>query len=273
MRSARAQDTRGILNPDGARFRLARRPPAADLAGFVEHHWLVSWDLRGAAPQRQEVLPHPSVHLVFERPGAAAVHGVWTRRWGRMLEGSGWGLGTKFRPGAFEPFSAVGMCELTDSARPLVEVLGSEARALERDVLELGSGEERVRRVEAFLRRRLPEPDPARDEAIRIAGSMLDLPAATRVEDVAAAHGVSARTVQRLFRRYLGVTPKWVLQRYRLHAAAERIAAGADDPARLAQELGYFDQAHFTKHFKALVGRTPAEYAEECARAAAALAA
>ena len=86
-------------------------------------------------------------------------------------------------------------------------------------------------------------------------------------------HGLSARSMQRLFRRYLGVTPKWVLQRYRLHAAAERIAGGEGDLARLALDLGYFDQAHFIKDFKALVGRTPAGYAEECARAAAALAA
>ena len=31
----------------------------------------------------------------------------------------------------------------------------------------------------------------------------------------------------------------------------------------MAQELGYFDRAHFSKDFKALVGRTPADYAAE----------
>jgi AraC-like DNA-binding protein len=30
--------------------------------------------------------------------------------------------------------------------------------------------------------------------------------------------------------------------------------------AVLAQELGYFDQAHFISDFKKLVGRTPADY-------------
>ena len=211
---------------------------------------------------------------MIEQPGGSAVHGVWTERWSRLLEGEGWAVGTKFRPGAFEPFTQIAMADLTDTARDLTR--GARPRGRRRSSTKSSPRArmtQRVRAVEEFLRARLPGPDPTRDTAMRIAGSMLDAPADTRVEDVAAEHGLSARSMQRLFRRYLGVTPKWVLQRYRLHAAAERIAGGEGDLARLALDLGYFDQAHFIKDFKALVGRTPAGYAEECARAAAALAA
>jgi AraC-like DNA-binding protein len=31
--------------------------------------------------------------------------------------------------------------------------------------------------------------------------------------------------------------------------------------AKMALDLGYFDQAHFIKDFKRLIGQTPAEYA------------
>jgi AraC-like DNA-binding protein len=78
-------------------------------------------------------------------------------------------------------------------------------------------------------------------------------------------HGISARTLQRLFRRYIGVSPKWVLKRYRVHEAAERIAAGeAPDAARLAAELGYFDQSHLIRDFTAQVGCSPGRYAALC---------
>jgi AraC-like DNA-binding protein len=54
-----------------------------------------------------------------------------------------------------------------------------------------------------------------------------------------------------------------VIKRYRLHEAAEQLAAGeVVDWPRLALDLGYFDQAHFIKDFKTIVGRTPAEYAK-----------
>jgi AraC-like DNA-binding protein len=52
-----------------------------------------------------------------------------------------------------------------------------------------------------------------------------------------------------------------VINRYRLHEALERLAQGGNvEWARLALDLGYFDQAHFIRDFKALVGRTPGEY-------------
>ncbi len=32
------------------KFTLARRAPSGELAFFVEHYWVVRWDLRGAEP-------------------------------------------------------------------------------------------------------------------------------------------------------------------------------------------------------------------------------
>jgi AraC-like DNA-binding protein len=56
--------------------------------------------------------------------------------------------------------------------------------------------------------------------------------------------------------------PRCRAQRYRLHEAAERIAAGeATGLAALALELGYFDQAHFGNGFRRYVGVPPAVYA------------
>jgi AraC-like DNA-binding protein len=61
---------------------------------------------------------------------------------------------------------------------------------------------------------------------------------------------------------YVSVGPKWIINRYRMHEAVAR--AQASQPvawAALAQELGYFDQAHFIADFRRLIGRTPADYA------------
>jgi transcriptional regulator GlxA family with amidase domain len=86
----------------------------------------------------------------------------------------------------------------------------------------------------------------------------------TRVEAVAEAAGLGVRALQRLFKDYVGVSPKWVIQRYRLHEALARLESGAPlDLAALALELGYFDQAHFNRDFKSLLGRAPAAYARE----------
>ncbi|MGL5850453.1 MAG: helix-turn-helix domain-containing protein, partial [Phycicoccus sp.] len=78
---------------------------------------------------------------------------------------------------------------------------------------------------------------------------------------VARRAGTTQRTLQRLFTHYVGVGPKWVLARYRMHDAVADLDAGFDGSlADLAHRYGWYDQAHFTRDFTALVGVTPGEY-------------
>ncbi|HJV21565.1 MAG TPA: helix-turn-helix domain-containing protein, partial [Holophagaceae bacterium] len=121
-----------------------------------------------------------------------------------------------------------------------------------------------VARVEAFLLERLPRPDPQVALARDLVQRILDAPDLQRVEALAVTAGLGLRSLQRLFSEYVGVSPKWVIRRYRLHEALDRLEAREPpDLAALAQDLGYFDQAHFIHDFKALLGRTPAAYARE----------
>ena len=76
--------------------------------------------------------------------------------------------------------------------------------------------------------------------------------------------GMSLRSLQRLFTEYVGVGPKWVIQRFRILDAVAAAHAGAvTDWAALARELGFSDQAHLTRVFTQVVGTPPASYQRE----------
>ncbi len=234
--------------------------PAEDLAPFVEHFWTVAWDVR--EPEVREVLPHPSVHLVLEA-GNSRVAGVPTGRFTRRLEGKGRVLGTKFRPGGFHPFFGRAVSGLTNRVMPLADVFGPGAETLEARALACADPLAAFEIVQDFLRGRGPVSDATVDLVSRIAERAATDRDITRVDHLLRAFDLGARKLQRLFDEYVGVTPKWIIQRYRLHEAAERIAAGlATDGATLALDLGYADQAHFIRDFKRLVGSSPAEYAK-----------
>ena len=261
-------EARGILRPEavGRQFALQLLQPPADLESVIEHHWLVSWDLPDGQTYNSEVLPHPSVHLVFE-PAGAAVYGVSRSRYVRQLSGTGWALGTKFHPGGFRPFVTGPVSALTDRVLELGELFGADGTRLEQRCLALPRPADALIHVHAFLRPRLPAADSG-DPDLRLvrqlADSIVTAPPGTRVAEISGRHGVSVRTVQRLFSEYVGVGPKWVLQRYRLHEALAQLHAGAEtDWGRFALDLGYYDQAHFVRDFRALVGRTPVEYERE----------
>jgi AraC-like DNA-binding protein len=271
----------GLLRPEinDALVRRDRLDADPGLASWVEHYWTVAWELEGPGFVA-EVVSHPSVHVTVEsgsRPRfghampAGLVHGVITRRFSQEIAGSGRVFGVKFRPGGFGAFTGADVGAWTDRVLPLSVAFGDLADVLVRDVLRLETDLERAAMMDAFLLDRVPARDERYDEVLAIVRAIQDDPTLTTVERAAQRHSMSERTLQRLFRRYVGVGPKWVLQRYRLHEAAERIADGeGGDWAAFALELGYFDQAHFIKDFKALVGCSPAEYAAICASVAAA---
>ncbi len=237
----------------------ARFWPAAVLAPFIEHFWTVCWDL--AEPEVFEVLPHPSVHLVLEA-GRSRLVGVPRGRFTRRLEGRGRVLGTKFHPGGFRPFFGRSVATLHGRELPLVEVFGTAASELESAALGEEAVAEAFGRVQEFLCARLPPADPDAALARAITAHAAADREIRRVDELARAHGLAVRRLQRLFAEYVGVSPKWVIQRYRLHEAAERLARGeAVDGASLAHELGYADQAHLVRDFRRLVGKPPGAYA------------
>jgi AraC-like DNA-binding protein len=264
------EDTRGILNPyEGfQRFTLEREEPSAALRRWVDRYWVVCWNLPPGEQFEQEVLPHPAVQLAFEAHGAT-VHGIGTRRFIARLEGAGRVIGVKFLPGAFAAFSARPMGDLVDQVLPIAEVFGEQADALARHVVSERESARAIERIDRFLQGLTPADDAGIDQAAQLVARAQSDRTVTRSEALARQGGMSVRSLQRLFERYLGVGPKWVIRRARVQEAAERVATGgAVDWAALAVELGYHDQAHLIHDFKAQVGFTPAAYAERCAAAA-----
>ncbi len=240
-------------------FAHGRLAAPSDLTDWVAHFWSVRWNLEGLPPQLQETLPHPNVHIVIE-PGSAAAWGVHTGRWTRLLEGRSSAFGIKFRPGAFRPFLGRAVASLADASIDIASLFGEAARALD-DVLTRDDAAAAALAAQ-FLRARLPALDPQSLLAGRIVDSIADDLDLHSANELAGRFDMSLRALQRLFNDYVGVGPKWVINRYRMHEAVACVQAGRPVSwAALAQDLGYFDQAHFIADFRKLVGQTPGEYA------------
>ena len=254
---------RGVLHQDLAetRFRLSRHEPSAALRPFVDFHWIVRWDLDGQQPHEQKILPHPNVNLAFEESGSA-VFGVDRKLFVRRIGGRGKALGVRFRPGGFRPFWNAPVSRLTDRTVPAADVFGAEAVAAQEAIMRAPSDAAMVAGAEEFLTSVLPDRDPVAESVAGLVSLINGDPSLTRVDQLAEASGLSMRRLQRLFAEYVGVGPKWVMRRARLHEAAERADRGdVADWAAVAADLGYADQAHLTREFTALIGVPPSRYA------------
>ena len=266
----------GVLRPDqlAAHVRLDRAECAPEVAAWVENHWSLRWDLPEGVSHLSSTLPHPACNLSVERGAGRAevgddpvvVTGVPTRRFDVTIRGVGWVHGVKFRPGGLAALAGVHAGDLRDRTVPASDVLPEHTvarlRALTPDV-SLDDCRQVVDAALGDLESSAPgaASDPDYDTLLEVIGAMLADRSMVRVAQVEDASGLGTRSLQRLFARYVGVSPKWVLARYRMHDVVTALDEGYDGSlADLAARHGWFDQAHFTREFTTLVGTPPGEY-------------
>jgi AraC-like DNA-binding protein len=170
-------------------------------------------------------------------------------------------VAARFWPWGFHVWSKVPMRNVKNAVRSARAALGIAAGALERAMAaELEPAAKLARLEQAFLQllASMPKPKllsrPVAIEAIEAHG-------VTRVSELQQNHRIQARRLERIFLEEIGVTPKVFCRIVRFNHAKSMIERNADvDLRQLAYECGYADQSHFTRNFRELFGRTPADF-------------
>lgn len=268
------RDSRGIVSP--SRFAevagLHKFPAPEPLTGLVRQFWVLRWAMPSGAEHTQDVLSHPGTNLSIGSTEAdpdaveARLYGVTRDLFRRVLRRRGWTVAATTWPGgigAFLPFSAQ---ECTDRVLRPEDTLGLDEAALIEAVTVPAEDTGRVAALAAMLTTALDRAPAERVDAAHEVAAVARLAETDRglrrVEQLAAAACVGPRTLQRMFREYAGVSPTWMLRRYRLLDAAERVRGGEIvNWADVAGELGFSDQAHLVREFHAAIGETPEAYA------------
>jgi AraC-like DNA-binding protein len=240
--------------------------PEPDLERIVDAFWVHDAGL--AAPgSTVRVLPDGCADLVFRSrrrlsDGAPVeaelfVAGAAVRAQAVPVEPGVCFVGVRFRPGMSGLLVDADQRALAGRDTVAGEVSPALARLADRlgatggvPGTALSVLREEVRRAAAAGGRSRP---PRR---VREALALLGGPA--RVDAVARAVGVAPRTLHRDVVAWTGLAPKTLARVLRFRAALARL--GSTPPgslARVAQELGYADQAHMAREFREFAGMPP----------------
>jgi len=268
MTDPRGRGEAAVLRPTAAaqRIDVARVAPSPRWAPFVEYHWIVRWDC--PEPFEQQVIPQPCVTVSAEHDDDAPrllVNGVSREPFVRTLEGVGHVIGATFRPASFRGVLGADVGVVAGRVVPFGDVGGPDDSAVAAALLSrVATNEAMVAGLEGYLDLCGAEPDPLADQINALVRLAEIDRTVVRAEQLADRAGVSLRTLQRRFTAYLGIGPKWVVQRFRLLDAAAAAHDGTStDWTTLATDLGFNDQSHLIRAFTAVVGTPPATYARE----------
>lgn len=243
-----------------------RYPPQARHTDLVRHYWVPVWDLPDDTVITEQVLQYPSPLIVVAQD-YARFYGVVPGLSTRQLRGSGWAVGVMLRGGAAPTVLGRGdVSDLADSHLPLADLPGLSGRIepIRAAMAPAPSHPDRHQTAIALLEQALDELPPISPEGLEVTAIVQLVegdPQLLTVGELVARSGLSERTLQRLIHRHLGLSPKWLIQRRRLQEAAHQLKHGGRPLAQVAVDLGYSDQAHFTRDFHRVTGYRPGQFA------------
>jgi len=85
-----------------------------------------------------------------------------------------------------------------------------------------------------------------------------------RLSALLAQHGFPERKFRDDFKKLIGLTPKAFCKTLQINKALHQlIVNNGDDLAGISTEVGFADQAHFTRAFGEFLGRSPARYLKD----------
>lgn len=252
----------GVTKPSPPIHRYA---PSEHLTDLVQRYWIPVWSL--TAPSTQSTLQHP-VCLVVVSNAYERLYGVARGRSSVTLEGDGWAVGVMLTPAAGRLLWGRSVADLTDRWVDLGEVPALDSSTLVAEIrgamaLDPQAPESHLAAI-AAMEQRLTTYVPVDEQGLlvnEIVAWLVERPEVTRVAEVAEQFGLGERSLQRLTEQRLGLSPKWLIQRRRLHDAVLAMKTGpATTLADVAAQLGYADQAHFIHDFRTVTGMTPGDF-------------
>lgn len=237
-------------------YQLKRYLPAPELALLIEQFWIVSWDLRNRPSHTQQNLPDPNMHLVIG-PEGIKVMGPVSKQYRYQMAGQGKIVGVKFNVGVLAQLLPMAMHTAVDKEFTLKEVFNID---LSSQALSQLSDQSIVEFLSQQLLNFVDEPTPSLQQVQDLVKMIQNEQDMTQVSVLAEKAGTSIRNIQRLFKQYIGLSPKWLIRKYRLHQVLEMLENRQLQLADVANDLEYSDQSHLIRDFKDFLGITPSQY-------------
>ena len=256
-----------LVDPTDHTWSIARASVSPDLGDLARRFWIPVWDVPEGRDSVQRVLQYP-VCLIVVSDSYARFYGVVSGLSHTMLTGRGWAVGLMLQPAAGHLLTRAPVRRMTDRFVDLATIPTIDGAALTREVRSLMRPEPTSPDTQAQARGVLEDALrgllPVDDEGLLVNAIVEDVetsPELLRVDDLCARFDIGERTLQRLLHKRIGLGPKWLIRRRCLQEAADRLRDSDAELAGIAVDLGYADQAHFTRDFRKATGLTPGEFA------------
>ena len=254
----------------GLTMNYNRYPPAKELEKLIECYWFVEGDEMES--RQEKIIPDGFPELIFHYrdPYRINISGEWQLQSSGLLAGqirkhfylentgaSGI-VGIKLKPAAVTYLFGIEMDRLADQVVELRKISGQKFQSIETAINAHKSHEEIIEALNSFfLSKQQVEYDDRIEGALALLfGKHGDV----RVSDLTSKLAITERQLERLFKKYVGLSPKFYARIIRFSYIFQLMQEGNQSWLDITFQSGYYDQPHFIRDFKAFSGEDPSAY-------------
>lgn len=252
-------------------MRYENFEPSNALKSLVKEYWVFEND--DPTAEQQKIIPdgYSEIIIHYGDPYRINLSGQWETQSQMLfssqiskffyLENSGRSgmIGIKLYPTAFNELFQMDVSDLTDRVVPLNEIVPERIEGLKSLQEQNIAMEQRRQLAERWLLDQLSEV--SYQEKIRKCMEMIfETHGMIDIDQMASTIELSTRQLERLFKKVIGLTPKFYCRIIRFNYIFEVIKEQKDSWIRTALQSGFFDQSHFIKNFKEFTGEEPSNY-------------
>lgn len=250
-------------------------PPKAELAPYIRHFWMLS-NPAGAAPQLDFAPCDTGTGLTFHlasKPCYLQLHTLQPLHHGHAIQLDGPHLGSqpllvnpatdsvgiRFHPAGLFPLLQTPLANhsiATELPPQQWQRLGLPA--LYQQLQAAPQATQRLALLQAWLSRHL-QAGPNQHRALT--RGLAQLQPQLSIQDWSEISGLSLRQMERQFKSWIGLSPRQYQRILRVKQLRQLFKQQPQlDTLAAMLSCGYYDQAHGSKDFKALMGLTPSHY-------------
>jgi AraC-like DNA-binding protein len=246
-----------------------RIEPHAALSPFIECYWIIESDAT-ADNAREKIIPDGFVEIIYHYGDSykLSLHeGGWEEQQNKLLGGqidqhfyiqntgrTGM-IGIKLRPEAATLLFGIDMSKYTNKVTSLTQIPTMKEVEM---LFDAHDHDEILTKIEQYFLARIPQtaPHPIQKAVSRI----FQQNGVLSVQDLSDHLSIGQRQLERLFKKYIGLSPKRYMRIIRFNYIFELMKNKGHNWQDLVFKAGYYDQSHFIKNFQEFTGEDPTQY-------------
>ncbi len=249
-------------------------PPSKYLGNIVKSFWMID-SQEDNSINKEKIIPDGYIEMIFHYRDTykSNINGVWRNRKDKYviagqirnhfyLENNGCTgmFGIKFQPWIFKTLFDIDMNPITDDNILIPPKLLDDIAPLNCFLDQNLSFTTKVNGAEIWLTELVKKKKSIVTKGELATKLILETNGSLSLNKIRDKIQISERALERYFKEYIGLSPKFYCRIIRFSHIFKLVSNENPNWSEIAQQAGFYDQAHFIKDFKEFTGEEPSKH-------------